>query len=1319
IGNTQSSLDIFALISKSSLLTFSDSSFSLPLFSSKIVTVSFSPPVEGTFTDTLEIHSDDAQLPVIAIPVRGTGILPEGEYWATGLHFGQVIRGGGVDSLRIPLVNTGALPLLIVSITHKAPGLSAVFSLSNTTEDIKPGDSSNVFISFLPSSDTLFLDTIVVLTDGKNITTQEIIISGDAISPRIEVSTDSIDLGIVDIPDSESKLFTISNTNNALLIIDSIVTAGVVFSATVESDSIFPGESKIVTAVFSPDSNIVFLDSISIYSTDPENPLTLVYITGSGKAPLLQITKTLLSFDSVAVGDSLVISGTLFNSGNDTLVISSFSVSGLAFKITLISNSIVIPGDSVFYRVVFLPDTNKTYNETITVSTNDPLNPTQAVNLAGVGTGPEISVSSASLSFADTQIGDTLSLPLTVFNTGKESLTVNSVSKLTASYSVSPVSGVAAVNDSLTLTILFIPQLNRKNLDTLTISSNALSNPVLRVPLAGNNLPPVITSLPDTIKNEGDVFTYTVTANDSDSNVLTFGLLSPPNPPSGMVINSQTGLIAWTIGLVDSGAHSILVEVQDEKAAADTQAFSIVVSSVFNSPVFTSFPDTIIHVDSLFTYQLTNTSEAGPLTFKLLVYPLLPTLMTLSDSTINWLPQETGFFNIVVQAADTLGKTSRQSFTIQVTPDLAPVFSVLPDSVIFEDSSYVGKITAIDHESDSLVYRITEGPGGLVIDPETGDLTWTPDNNDVGTVKVTFSATDTKNNTTGISVNYTVLNTNDPPVISGINNTTVNQDDIVSLQFSIDDPDVGDTLTITDNTSLFDADTTGFLIFKPGNSDVGVNDILIIVSDGLAEDSLNFSLTVLNINDPPEFQDIPDISISTGVLLDLILLAVDIDGDTLVFSLLSGHTGAALNAGTGRFTWTPHDSLEGVRPFQFAVSDPFGLSDTLDLTIVVTKSKKPPVAFSIPQISFNEDEQLNLNIAQVAFDPDNDIGDLTWSITGGDTIQVEFTDTTALFTAPENWNGSRTFTIIITDPAGLSDTLITQIVVLPVNDPPVLLSVSPGADTTIRANDNVLFEYSATDIDNDSLETTWILEGNQVSRNRTYSFFADPAYLDSKNPVKLRLKIDDGQEFSTFEWSIAIDVITSVRVTEFTGLFVPYRGVELYWTTAAGINTSTSFEIQRENENGIRETVFNSIAPSGKEESENRFYFFDPSLPEKPVRYYLTVQQADGIKEVYGPVTVNPEIPGQFELPPAFPNPFNQTVTIPFSLPVHTDVELSIYSIDGRRVKKLKTGNAKAGYHVVRWNGTNESGISVATGMYIVTMLTDKVFISRKVLLIR
>ena len=88
-----------------------------------------------------------------------------------------------------------------------------------------------------------------------------------AMIERIEVLTDSIVFGIVNIPDSVSNTFIISNTNNALLVIDSLVTSGVVFSATVESDSIFPGESKTVTAVFKPDSTIVFLDSISIFSS--------------------------------------------------------------------------------------------------------------------------------------------------------------------------------------------------------------------------------------------------------------------------------------------------------------------------------------------------------------------------------------------------------------------------------------------------------------------------------------------------------------------------------------------------------------------------------------------------------------------------------------------------------------------------------------------------------------------------------------------------------------------------------------------------------------------------------------------------------------------------------------------------------------------------------------------------------------------------------------------------------------------------------------------------------------------------------------------
>jgi len=139
ITNKKSSLDIFAITSKSSTLSFSDSSFNLPLFLSRIVTVSFSPPFEGQITDTLEIHSDDELLPFIEIPVRGTGVLPEGEYWAESLDFGEVIRGAAIDSLRIPLVNTGILPLSIVSITHKVPGLSAVFSLGDTTEEIGPG----------------------------------------------------------------------------------------------------------------------------------------------------------------------------------------------------------------------------------------------------------------------------------------------------------------------------------------------------------------------------------------------------------------------------------------------------------------------------------------------------------------------------------------------------------------------------------------------------------------------------------------------------------------------------------------------------------------------------------------------------------------------------------------------------------------------------------------------------------------------------------------------------------------------------------------------------------------------------------------------------------------------------------------------------------------------------------------------------------------------------------------------------------------------------------------------------------------------------
>ncbi|HNR69388.1 MAG TPA: right-handed parallel beta-helix repeat-containing protein [bacterium] len=76
------------------------------------------------------------------------------------------------------------------------------------------------------------------------------------------------------------------------------------------------------------------------------------------------------------------------------------------------------------------------------------------------------------------------------------------------------------------------------------------------------------------------------------------------------------------------------------------------------------------------------------------------------------------------------------------------------------------------------------------------------------------------------------------------------------------------------------------------------------------------------------------------------------------------------------------------------------------------------------------------------------------------------------------------------------------------------------------------------------------------------------------------------------------------------------------------------------------------------------------------------------------------QTPAQFDLLPNYPNPFNPTTAILFDLPRPARVELTVYSIDGKRVKSLENRNLQAGRHQRLWDGTDRNGIRVASGVY-------------------
>lgn len=117
-----------------------------------------------------------------------------------------------------------------------------------------------------------------------------------------------------------------------------------------------------------------------------------------------------------------------------------------------------------------------------------------------------------------------------------------------------------------------------------------------------------------------------------------------------------------------------------------------------------------------------------------------------------------------------------------------------------------------------------------------------------------------------------------------------------------------------------------------------------------------------------------------------------------------------------------------------------------------------------------------------------------------------------------------------------------------------------------------------------------------------------------------------------------------------------------------------------------------------------------------PANGHLLFGFADGLSEViplitisclyFSPTGINTPapLPRETALLGAYPNPFNSSTTIRFSLSTASDVVITIYNITGQLMKTFSLDNAPAGEGSIVWNGTDESGGAVSSGVYFYRM---------------
>jgi len=94
-------------------------------------------------------------------------------------------------------------------------------------------------------------------------------------------------------------------------------------------------------------------------------------------------------------------------------------------------------------------------------------------------------------------------------------------------------------------------------------------------------------------------------------------------------------------------------------------------------------------------------------------------------------------------------------------------------------------------------------------------------------------------------------------------------------------------------------------------------------------------------------------------------------------------------------------------------------------------------------------------------------------------------------------------------------------------------------------------------------------------------------------------------------------------------------------------------------------------------------------------------------------------VPTAFALDQNYPNPFNPTTTIRYAIPSNANVNLVIYNIQGQKIRTLVSSEQKAGYYQVVWDGRNEMGQTVSSGLYLYRVQAGSFVATQKMLMLK
>ncbi|MBT3768316.1 MAG: tandem-95 repeat protein, partial [Acidiferrobacteraceae bacterium] len=395
-----------------------------------------------------------------------------------------------------------------------------------------------------------------------------------------------------------------------------------------------------------------------------------------------------------------------------------------------------------------------------------------------------------------------------------------------------------------------------------------------------------------------------------------------------VILLANLGNLIYTGASNYNGADSFTYTVEDAALSSSTGTMALTVAAVDDVPVCDAGDAETVTEGATVTLDGTGSTDTESATITYAWSVSSGTSQTLNSASAagptftaaQGTASYTTTLSLTCTASGADGTASTVVISVTADNDAPTVASVISDASTAEDAAYSLNIASNFADVDDAMTFTISGAPSTITASTAGVISGTPVNANVGAHSIVVTATDAGgSNTVSDTYVLTVTNVNDAPTVtSAISDVSTAEDAayLLNAASTCTDVDADDTLsyTISGAPSTITATTAGVISGTPVNADVGAHTITVTCTDdssAATSATVQYVLTVTNVNDAPTFTSTADTTAPEDVAYAYIVTATDTEGEAITLTgttIPSWASFVDLGSGSGVLSGTPTNS---------------------------------------------------------------------------------------------------------------------------------------------------------------------------------------------------------------------------------------------------------------------------------------------------------------------------------------------------------------------------------------------------------------------------